>query len=67
MTEVKIKTISDRVYYTTTDLASGDYINLVMKLVIEDFLPVKDVFNNEVWVKRDEIESFTFIKEANDD
>ncbi|CAM4072385.1 hypothetical protein CD116_00445 [Staphylococcus schweitzeri] len=67
MTEVKIKTISDRVYYTTTDLASGDYINLVMKLVIEDFLPVKDVFNNEVWVKRDEIESFTFIKEVNDD
>ncbi len=67
MTEVKIKTISDRVYYTTTDLASDDYINLVMNLVIEDFLPVKDVFNNEVWFKRDEIESFTFIKEANDD
>ncbi|OHS01885.1 hypothetical protein HMPREF3251_06485 [Staphylococcus sp. HMSC36D07] len=67
MTEVKIKTISDRVYYTTTDLASGDYIKLVMKLGIEYFLPVKDVFNNEVWVKRDEIESFTFIKEANDD
>ncbi|CAC6280890.1 TPA: hypothetical protein ACN8S1_001085 [Staphylococcus aureus] len=67
MTEVKIKTISDRVYYTTTDLASDDYINLVMNLVIEDFLPGKDVFNNEVWVKRDEIESFTFIKEANDD
>ena len=54
MTEVKIKTISDRVYYTTTDLASDDYINLVMNLVIEDFLPVKDVFNNEVWVKRDD-------------
>ncbi|OWT04752.1 hypothetical protein AS568_13035 [Staphylococcus aureus] len=59
--------ITNGVYYTTTDLASDDYINLVMNLVIEDFLPVKDVFNNEVWVKRDEIESFTFIKEANDD
>lgn len=66
MTEVRIKTISDRVYYTTTDLASGD-IKLVMKLGIEYFLPVKDVFNNEVWVKRDEIESFTFIEEADDD
>ncbi|MFH6082975.1 hypothetical protein ACHLXL_13590 [Staphylococcus aureus] len=67
MTEVRIKTISDRVYYTTTDLASGDYIKLVMKLGIEYFLLVKDVFNNEVWVKRDEIESFTFIEEADDD
>ncbi|HDE9978296.1 TPA: hypothetical protein PD925_002846 [Staphylococcus aureus] len=67
MTEVRIKTISDRVYYTTTDLASSDYIKLVMKLGIEYFLPVKDVFNNEVWVKRDEIESFTFIEEADDD
>ncbi|AWQ91086.1 hypothetical protein CSC52_1497 [Staphylococcus aureus] len=38
-----------------------------MKLGIEYFLPVKDVFNNEVWVKRDEIESFTFIEEADDD
>ncbi|HEI7629219.1 TPA: hypothetical protein SK863_000075 [Staphylococcus aureus] len=67
MTDVKIKTISGGVYYTTTDLASGDYIKLVMKLGIEYFLPVKDVFNNEVWVKRDEIESFTFIEEADYD
>ncbi|HHM3628879.1 TPA: hypothetical protein ACROOH_000976 [Staphylococcus aureus] len=67
MIEVQITSITGRDYYATTNLASGDYIKLVMKLGIEYFLPVKDVFNNEVWVKRDEIESFTFIEEADDD
>ncbi|HDV4518958.1 TPA: hypothetical protein RIB22_002237 [Staphylococcus aureus] len=66
MTEVKIKTISDRVYYTTTNIAYDNYIELFSKYPTA-FIYVKDEFDNEVWVKTDAIEAITLIEESEDD
>lgn len=66
MTRVKIKTISGRDYYETTNITFDNYIEIFSKYPIP-FIYVKDEFDNEVWVKTDAIEAITLIKESEDD
>ncbi|HHO6498623.1 TPA: hypothetical protein ACRVNB_002796 [Staphylococcus aureus] len=66
MTVVKIRTITGRVYYATTNLTFEKYVENISSIKVR-YIRAKATLNKTSWVKTDVIEAITLIEESEDD